>query len=176
MLLPVVAGRIAAESPQLSSRLLGAATLATIIPDLDVIAFAFGISYSDAFGHRGFTHSITFALIFGTAAGLYCQHLKSSWMVAFWTIFLSMISHPLLDSLTNGGLGVALFWPVSDERHFLPWQPLEVSPIGARGFFTARGAQVLVSEFYWVVLPLFATAFLARLGQYFWRSRRKASL
>ena len=33
-----------------------------ILPDLDVLAFNFGISYSHPFGHRGITHSILFAL------------------------------------------------------------------------------------------------------------------
>ena len=33
----------------------------TIVPDFDVIGLAFGVSYGDVFGHRGFTHSLLFA-------------------------------------------------------------------------------------------------------------------
>ena len=39
--------------------LLGA--LASIAPDVDVAAFAFGIPYDAPFGHRGASHSIVFA-------------------------------------------------------------------------------------------------------------------
>jgi len=35
----------------------------SMIPDLDVIGFRFGIHYGDFWGHRGFTHSLVFAAI-----------------------------------------------------------------------------------------------------------------
>jgi inner membrane protein len=70
----------------------------------------------------------------------------------FGFLFLSALSHPLLDMLTNGGLGVALFAPFSKERFFFPWRPVEVSPIGFN-FFSEWGARVLLSEFRWVWLP-----------------------
>ena len=36
--------------------------ICTIVPDFDVIGFAFGVSYGDVLGHRGFTHSLLFAV------------------------------------------------------------------------------------------------------------------
>ncbi|MDQ3755202.1 MAG: metal-dependent hydrolase, partial [Acidobacteriota bacterium] len=36
--------------------------LCAVLPDADVIAFAFGISYGSLFGHRGISHSFAFAL------------------------------------------------------------------------------------------------------------------
>lgn len=74
-------------------------------------------------------------------------------------------THPLLDVLTNGGLGVALLWPWSHDRLFAPWRPIAVSPIGA-GFFSARGLTVLWSESFWVWIP---ASILACVG---WASRR----
>jgi inner membrane protein len=47
--------------------------------------------------------------------------------------------------LTDGGLGVALYWPFEGARQFFDWQPISVSPIG-RAFFSERGVQVLLSE------------------------------
>ena len=47
--------------------LVGASSFA---PDLDVLAFAFGIPYAHDFGHRGATHSIAFALMWGVLVGL----------------------------------------------------------------------------------------------------------
>ena len=38
----------------------------SMIPDLDVIGFRFGIHYGDFWGHRGFTHSLTFAALLAT--------------------------------------------------------------------------------------------------------------
>ena len=61
-------------------------------------------------------------------------------------------SHALLDGLTDGGLGVALLAPFSAGRYFLPWRPLEVSPIGP-SFFSTRGLDVLMSEARWVWVP-----------------------
>ena len=43
--------------------LLLAAIFSAILPDFDVIAFKLGIAYQHPLGHRGFTHSILFALL-----------------------------------------------------------------------------------------------------------------
>ena len=61
--------------------------------------------------------------------------------------------HGLLDAMTNGGRGIALLSPVSNQRYFLPWTPIEVSPLGVRGFFNARGLAVMQSEIVWIWLP-----------------------
>jgi inner membrane protein len=68
----------------------------------------------------------------------------------------------LLDALTNGGRGIAFFSPLTNERYFFPWRPIQVSPIGA-GFFTARGLRVLVSESVWIWLPSAIIAITARV-------------
>ncbi|KLD80133.1 hypothetical protein FZ025_13410 [Xanthomonas hyacinthi] len=43
----------AADRGRISTRLLGAGIGASMLPDLDVVAFALHIPYADAFGHRG---------------------------------------------------------------------------------------------------------------------------
>jgi inner membrane protein len=43
---------------------------------------------------------------------------------------LVIASHPILDTLTNGGRGCALLWPVDNTRYFSPWNPLPVAPLG----------------------------------------------
>jgi inner membrane protein len=137
-----------------SSSLLVAGSICSIIPDLDVIAFAFGVNYEDMFGHRGFTHSIFFA---GALAVLttvtFFQNSDISSIVIFLFLFLSTLSHPLLDALTNGGLGVGLFAPFSNERYFFPYRPIEVSPIGINRVFSYRMVAVLLTELKWVWLP-----------------------
>ncbi|WP_182267262.1 metal-dependent hydrolase [Stenotrophomonas maltophilia] len=74
-------------------------------------------------------------------------------------VFVCAASHPLLDAMTSGGLGVALAWPWSEQRFFAPWRPIRVSPFAPQ-FFSARGLATLLSELRWVWLPL-ATAVVA---------------
>lgn len=112
----------------------------SLLPDLDVIAFRFGIPYAAPFGHRGASHSIGFAVIAALVAWL----LTRSWRSTL-ALFAVVLSHPLLDALTDGGMGVALFWPFSDVRVFAPWTPIPVAPIG-KGMLSMRGAYVLLVE------------------------------
>ncbi len=125
--------------------------LLSLMPDADVIAFKFGIPYESPFGHRGATHSIAFALICGVAtfglAGV--MPWRSHRALASLLVFAVVLSHALLDSLTDGGLGVALFWPFTDERYFAPWRPIPVAPIGRRFFTTERGLTVAATELAW---------------------------
>ncbi len=143
--------------------LLLASAVCSIIPDLDVVGFGFGIRYSDMLGHRGLTHSILFAVALGGLLSftLFRSAQGNHWMI-FLFLFLSTLSHPLLDMLTNGGLGVALFAPFSNERYFFPWRPIEVSPIGIGSFFSEWGMRVILSELRWVWLP---SAVVFGLGQ-----------
>jgi inner membrane protein len=124
-----------------------------MLPDADVLSFFFGIPYGNVLGHRGITHSILFAIAIGCAVGFLCfRGLEAArWKLALY-FSAATASHPLLDMLTNGGLGVALLAPFSNERFFFPWRPIAVSPIGL-GFFSERGVSVAVSEFVWIWLP-----------------------
>ena len=81
--------------------------------------------------------------------------------------FLATASHGFLDSMTNGGLGVAFFAPFSNTRYFLQWRPIVVSPISIYGLVGRRGLIVMWSELAWVWLPA-ALIFLAGLA--LWRS------
>lgn len=123
-------------------------------------SFKLGVEYAHAFGHRGASHSLLFALACGASAACGARWLRTSAITAFLFVTLSAASHPLLDMLTDGGLGVALFWPWSDARHFAPWRLIEVSPFANR-FFSARGVDVLLSELRWVWLPVLSLAGLA---------------
>lgn len=129
------------------------AGMCAFFPDADVLAFHFGIPYSSILGHRGWTHSLAFALGFGTLiAWLFYRKEEGWWKMACWFV-AATASHPLLDMLTTGGLGCALWWPFSDERLFFPWRPIRVSPLEIRSFISRYGIRILMSEFIWIVLP-----------------------
>lgn len=136
-----------------SRRLLLAGVTASILPDLDVVAFSLGIPYEHEFGHRGFSHSFVFAALVALLGACAHRWLHSSFGRAFIFLFLATASHGMLDALTNGGLGIAFLWPWSDERYFLRYQVIEVSPIGPSQFFSRWGMKVILSELRWVWLP-----------------------
>ena len=73
-------------------------------------------------------------------------------------------SHGLLDTLTDGGLGIALFWPFDDTRYFAPWTPIPVSPI-LLGFLSPRGLKVALTELV-LFAPVFAFALWPRRSRY----------
>lgn len=152
----------AADRGRIAPRLLAAGVAAAILPDLDVAAFALGIEYANDFGHRGASHSLLFAAMLALLGALAHRPLRSRPMQAAAWIFVCAASHPLLDALTSGGLGVALLWPWNDQRFFAPWRPILVSPF-ANGFFGARGLATLLSELRWVWAPLFAGAALWKM-------------
>src|SRR5271170_8139383 len=102
-----------------------------MLPDADVVAFKLGIPYEAPLGHRGFTHSLCFALIASLPAALGCYRYFAMRFWDLWGFFFVVIaSHGMLDALTNGGLGIAFFAPFSNARYFFPWQPIEVSDLG----------------------------------------------
>jgi inner membrane protein len=145
-----------------SRRLVVLSAFCAILPDFDTLAFKFGIAYSSQWGHRGFAHSITFAVCVALIAMCFSRPLKSKvWLIGLM-VFLATVSHPLLDMCTNGGLGVALYWPYSNERVFFDFRPIAVSPIGVSRFFTERGFAVMKSEFLWVWLPSIILLFTLR--------------
>lgn len=143
----------------LPSRLLVAGTIASIIPDLDVVGFRWGISYASAWGHRGFSHSLIFALALAVLGAMAYRSLRASPATTFLFLFLASASHGILDSFTNGGLGIAFLWPWSAQRFFAPVQIIEVAPLGLHGLFSSRGLLVLESELLWVWLPGMSLAF-----------------
>ena len=140
--------------------LLGA--IASMAADADVVAFALRIPYESQFGHRGATHSIFFAIVLAALVTLRERRHFPAHALLFGYLFASAISHPLLDMLTDGGLGIALFWPLSTERFFFPATPLAVSPIGA-AFFSAEGVGVVMSELEWIWIPCAAIAILTMM-------------
>ena len=128
--------------------------LCSVLPDADVLAFAFGIPYGHMFGHRGFTHSLAFAMLLAAAVvALFFRDAQNRTALVVY-FFLVTASHAALDALTDGGLGVALFAPFSGARYFFPFSPLTVSPIGIGSFFGEWGLAVIRSELLWVWLPV----------------------
>ena len=137
------------------------------LPDADVIGFAFGIPYHHFFGHRGFFHSIFFALLLGIiVVSLFFREEKffsNRWLSFALHFFIITASHGILDAFTNGGLGIALLSPFDNTRYFFPWTPILVSPLGVKAFFSVWGLRVILSEFFWIWLPSIFFVILVKL-------------
>lgn len=132
----------------------------SMLPDADGIAFPLGIPYGAPFGHRGASHSLAAAALAGALTGFLGRSLGLSYRRAALAAAAVAASHGLLDTLTDGGLGVALLWPFSNRRFFAPWRPIPVAPIGL-GILSERGWSVLATEAV-MFLPFFAYAFWPR--------------
>ncbi|WP_290696329.1 metal-dependent hydrolase [Lacinutrix sp.] len=133
-----------------SKVLLFLAIASALIPDLDVVTFG-KIAYAHPFGHRGFTHSILFALIWATILAFIFTKTKRK--LFFIVLFLSTISHGILDALTTGGKGIGFLIPFNNTRFFFPWKVIQVSPIGISKFFSNWGIQVILSELKYIGMP-----------------------
>ena len=157
----LAAGQAAMRRPQ-SAKFWVLAVTCSMLPDADVLGFTLGIPYSHPLGHRGFFHSPFFGLLVGLAVTLVffrdMPRFSRPWWVYLAFFSLVTASHGILDALTDGGLGIALLAPFDDTRHFFPWTPIRVSPIGIEDFFNARGWITLKSELLWIWSPLLLLA------------------
>jgi inner membrane protein len=161
----LAAGRAAGGTRGEMGRCMALFTALSLLPDADVVAFRLGIPYHAPFGHRGASHSLVFALAAGMLGALILRRYGWRFSVALLAAGGVVASHGLLDAMTDGGLGIALFWPFSTERFFAPWRPLPVAPIGAR-LVSARGLRVMLIELV-QFMPLFVYALWPRS----WRGR-----
>lgn len=152
----VAAARGAADDRTATRPALGAVAFwsaLSFLPDADVIGFGFGIAYADEWGHRGATHSFAFSFALGVVIGVLAPRFGRPALRTGVLAGAVLASHALLDILTNGGLGCALFWPFDLTRYFAPWTPIPVSPIGL-GYLSPYGMYVALAE-----LVLFAPVF-----------------
>lgn len=140
-----------------------------ILPDADVVGFAWSISYASLLGHRGLSHSLCFALLLGLVV-VTCAFRTLPWgrrawwaMVGYFTVVTA--SHGVLDAVTNGGLGIAFLAPFDTTRYFFAWRPVQVSPIGISAFFSAWGWRVLQSEALFLWLPTLCLYGVVRLAR-----------
>ena len=131
-----------------------------ILPDADILGLYLGIPYGHFFGHRGFFHSLFFALLVGLFVVWQffrkeCFFSRGWWKYVIY-FFVITASHCILDMFTNGGLGIAVLSPFDTSRYFAPWRPIQVSPIGGLGvLFTTMGIRALLTEFFLLWVPGF---------------------
>jgi len=145
------------------------AFVCSVIADADVIGFRLGIIYNSFWGHRGFFHSLFFALLLALICALlfFREHKLFSrtwWNYMFFYIILGA-SHCITDALTNGGYGIALLSPFDTTRYFFPVTPIEVAPVSIRKFFGHAGIRAIGSEIMCIWFPIFIFGFWPRIAK-----------
>ena len=160
----MAAGRL--HAPRDATKATMAVTMAayatlSAFPDVDVVAFALGIPYDAPFGHRGASHSVAVALVLGVAFGAVGRLLGQPWLRTTLLACIVATSHGVLDTLTDGGEGIAVLWPLTTERYFAPWRPIPVAPILPTAWLSSWGARVVTTELL-MFLPLMVFALWPR--------------
>src|ERR1043165_8612256 len=126
-------GKVSSDE-QRALRFWGLTALCAMLPDVDILSFSFGVERGSIFSLRGLTHSLFFALVLALSVVSLAFRERKAFTRRWWLLVLFFFrfaaSHGLLDMLTNGGSGVALFAPFDVTRYRFPWTPIEVSPIG----------------------------------------------
>lgn len=94
--------------------------IAGTIPDLDVLSGHFVDIVTATEWHRGFSHSIFFAVLFAPIFGWLISKIERKSQATFqdWTMlmFWGLFTHPILDAFTTWG--TQLFWPFDTRLAF----------------------------------------------------------
>ena len=123
----------------------GFASLA-MLPDADVLLVMLGTDDRGAVGHRGASHSLFFAAVVGALIGLVARRFGARGLRTALLAAIAVASHGLLDAIGEGGRGIPLLWPFSDERFFSPWRVLPDAPRGLK-FLSWNGVFNITFEF-----------------------------
>ena len=107
--------------------------IAGTIPDLDTFASYLTDTITSIELHRGFSHSIVFAILAAPILGFLISKIEkksvASWKDWSWLMFWGLFTHPILDSFTTWG--TQLFWPLDIRLAFksvFVIDPLYTSP------------------------------------------------
>lgn len=114
---PIALGRIITDK-KLPLRFWLLAVFCSVLPDADVIGFSLGVRYGDFLGHRGFFHSVFFALILSAVVALLAFHkspLFSKKWCLIWLFFFCVM--PRMVSWT---LSLMADWVSHYFRRLIP--------------------------------------------------------
>lgn len=136
------------------------------VPDLDVITYALEIRANEPLGHRGLVHSLAVALVVAflgaLAVGRGLAKKSPEFRRIFLFLFAATAAHGLLDALTHGEVGVALFAPFSSIRVASPWKLLPACPVGLTEYLSYFGLLTLANETLFAIAPVALAVSLVR--------------
>lgn len=121
--------------------------LLALSPDLDLVTASLGVprGTGSPLDHRGFTHSVFFALAIGGLVGAVVRGTPMRRYFTGFCAFIALASHGLLDTMSRLGNGPLLFWPFSSAFYEFPWRPIP-GVITAQHYLTLQAIPTLVVE------------------------------
>jgi inner membrane protein len=144
--------------------------LLAMLPDLDLAGRRlFGIRYPSFLSHRGLFHSPFLLILLAAVLALIVAHGSSRKTFAcLWLLWAGcIVTHPLLDALTDGGRGVMLLIPFARTRLYFPWRPIHTPDGHVR--LLARAFLIRSSE-----IPFCAAAIIAGVSGLLLRKRTRS--
>lgn len=148
----------------------GASLACSLLPDLDVGLFFYGVSYASRFGHRGVIHGIPFAVAAGVLVGWLMWRRR--WLPVGWGWWVGglyftalLLLHSFLDALTAAEIGLAWWSPFSATRYHFPWQPIPIAPFYPDEYLSREGWRVIRTEALYMWLPAAGIVVAGWLGR-----------
>jgi len=158
---------------RMPARFWALTAVCSVLPDIDLLANYFGVRYNGSYGHRGFTHSLPFALLASVLVVLLAfpaiQRYSKKWWRLVALFFIVTASHGVLDSMSAKGTGVGFFIPFDNTRYSLPWRFPFASPMSVPRFFSRAGLDIMIGEIIWIWLPML----LLYAGVWLYRKRNQ---
>jgi inner membrane protein len=102
-----------------------------LLPDADVLLVALGACDSGFCGHRGASHSFTAAIAIGLLGALIAKRIGWPALRTGIATAAAVASHAVLDLFGEGGRGLPLLWPFTDDRF---QSPIRLFPDAPRGW------------------------------------------
>jgi inner membrane protein len=128
-----------------------------LAPDLDLVTGFFGAQHGSPLDHRGFTHSILFAILMAGLAAAILKGTRQRRLLLGLFVLGALGSHGLLDTMSRQGNGPMLFWPFSTGFYEFPFRPIP-GVLNAQSYLTTQAIPTLVVETL-LFLPFLAYAF-----------------
>jgi len=139
------------------------AAFCAMAPDLDWFVSLLPLHRGHVLNHRGVSHSLFVALLLAAVVFLFAFRREQRRGDVWLCLTIAALSHGLLDALTAGGVGVALFMPFSATRWACLWQPGHVAPLPLGRDHTQAFLASLWAEALWIGMPALLLAGYARL-------------
>lgn len=140
-----------------TTRLLLLGMFAANAPDLDVVGYHLGYDDLHYLGHRGISHSILVAVLVGPLLSYIWYWKRAVSAIFAWQAAslasAALLSHTLLDMLTDGNVGVAALAPFDTGRYFFAGRLLVDTPM-YDDFIQFQSVRALASEFIFVWIPV----------------------
>lgn len=150
---------------KLPRRTWALAACCAMAPDLDWFVSLLNMHRGHVLNHRGAAHSLFAALVIAAAAYYLCLRKDQRRGAVWLCLTIAALSHGLLDALTAGGVGVALFMPFSETRWACVWQPGKVAPLPLGREHTWSFLYSLWTEALWIGLPALVLTAWSRLAR-----------